>query len=159
MQPASSTHPAFALDHTGLVVPDLDAAVAFYAAAFDMTVVSRESDTDVPSAAIGLPGEHVRLRGAILRAGTTYLELHQYLTPVGTGERRVCDTGFGHIAFAVPDINEAYRFLIDRGVTFNSEPQLIATGGLAGRRWVYGQDPWGNVIELGQNPTNESGPA
>lgn len=158
MQPASSTHPDFALDHTGLVVSDLDAAVAFYSATFGMTVVSRESDTDVPSSAIGLPGEHVRLRGAILRAGTTHLELHQYLAPVGTGGRRVCDTGFGHIAFAVSDIDEAYRFLIDRGVTFNSKPQLITSGGLAGRRWVYGQDPWGNVIELGQNSTHESGP-
>lgn len=159
MQPVPSTHLEFALDHTGLVVPDLDAAVAFYVAAFGMTVVSRESDTDVSSSAIGLPGENVRLRGAILQAGTAQLELHQYLTPVGTGARRVCDTGFGHIAFAVLDIDEAYRFLIDQGVTFNTEPQLIATGGLAGRRWVYGQDPWGNVIELGQNPTDESGPA
>jgi len=156
MRPVETTRPAFALDHTGLVVPDLDAAVAFYKAAFGMTVVSRESDTDVPSSAIGLPGEHVRLRGAILRAGATHLELHQYLSPVGKGERRVCDTGFGHIAFAVADIDAAYRFLTDQGVTFNTEPQLIATGGLAGRRWVYGQDPWGNVIELGQNPTKES---
>ena len=156
MQRASSTRPTFELDHTGLVVPDLDAAVAFYVSAFDMTVVSRESDTDVPSTAIGLPGELVRLRGAILRAGTTHLELHQYLTPVGTGQRRACDTGFGHIAFAVPNIDEACRFLIARGVAFNTEPQVITTGDLAGRRWVYGQDPWGNVIELGQNPTDDS---
>ncbi len=156
MPPLAPNRPAFALDHTGLVVPDLDAAVAFYLAAFGMRVVSRESDTDVPAAAIGLPGEHVRLRGAILQSGATHLELHQYLSPVGTGQRRACDTGFGHIAFVVADIDEAHRFLSRHGVTFNTEPQLIVTGGLAGRRWVYGQDPWGNVIELGQNPRESS---
>lgn len=81
--------PAFALDHTGLVVSDLDAAIAFYADAFGMVVVAREADTDVPDAAIGLPGERVRLRGAMLRSGRAGLELHEYLAPTGRADRRV----------------------------------------------------------------------
>lgn len=152
------TRPSFAIEHTGIVVPDLDAAVRFYTIAFGMGVLSREADTEVDSDAIGLPGEAVRLRGAILDGGTSYLELHQYLTPTGVAPRRVSDQGIGHLCFAVADIDEAYDYLRGLGVEFNTTPKLIAEGELAGRWWVYGKDPWGVVIELAQNPdsTKES---
>jgi lactoylglutathione lyase/glyoxylase I family protein len=153
--PPSGPRPNFLLDHTGIVVPDLDAAVRFYVNAFGMTVLSRESDTDVDSAAIGIPGQPVRLRGAILKAGRTNLELHEYLTPRGIGSRNVFDEGIGHIAFAVTEIRAAYDYLRALGVTFNTEPNLITDGALAGRWWVYGKDPWGNVLELGQDPLKE----
>lgn len=140
------------VDHTGIVVPDLDQAVAFYQRAFGAVVVSRETDTDVDATAIGLPGEQVRLRGALMRSGQTVLELHEYLTPRGAAERRVCDQGIGHIAFATTDIDAAYARLSTAGVTFHSSPNTIVSGSLSGRRWVYGRDPWGVVIELCQHP-------
>lgn len=140
------------LDHVAVVVPDLDAAVGFYVGAFGMTVVCREADTDVDADAIGLPGELVRLRGALLASGSTMVELHEYLSPRGTGSRRVCDTGIGHLAFAVRDIEPACKDLTAFGVRFHTPPRLIAGGTLAGRRWVYGTDPWGVVIELCQHP-------
>lgn len=146
---------SYRLDHVGLVVPDLVEAVTFYTQTFGMSVVSRESDTNVDPDAIGLPGRVVRLRGALLQAGPDVrLELHQYLVPTGTGNRAVSDTGFGHICFAVKDIQAAFDALSRRGLQFNTPPQLIEQGGLAGRWWVYGRDPWGNVIELGQDPTS-----
>lgn len=145
------------LDHTGIVVPDLESAIAFYTRAFGAEVVSREADTDVDATAIGLPGENVRLRGAILRTHNTLLELHQYLAPTGTATRRVCDTGLGHIAFAVTDIDQAYTWLRQEGIRFNTEPRTITTGALTGRRWVYGTDPWGVVIELCQHPAIQEG--
>ncbi len=141
----------FDFDHTGIVVPDLEAAIAFYQRAFGAEVQTREADTDVDSDAIGLPGQRVRLRGALLRLGSSTVELHQYLEPTGTGRRRVCDTGIGHIALSVTDIDVAYAFLLQEGMEFNTEPQTISAGALAGRRWVYGRDPWGVVVELCQH--------
>jgi catechol 2,3-dioxygenase-like lactoylglutathione lyase family enzyme len=149
---ASPKSPTFALDHTGIVVEDLDDAISFYEQAFGMRVLTREADTDVDPDAIGLPGEPVRLRGAILTLGDRLLELHQYLTPTGVGHRRQSDQGIGHIAFAVDDIHLAWASLRKRGVTFNSEPKLITSGELSGRWWVYGRDPWGVVVELCQHP-------
>ncbi len=144
--------PRFTIEHTGIVVPDLEAAVEFYVEVFGLEVVTREADTDVDSDAIGLPGEPVRLRGAILAAGGTQLEIHEYLTPRGTASRRVSDTGIGHFCFEVADIHVAHDYLVSKGMTFNTAPNLIETGVLAGRWWVYGKDPWGVVIELAQKP-------
>ncbi len=147
--------PRFTLDHVGLVVSDLDEAVNFYVRAFEMQVALIEDDTYVDSVAIGIPDRPVRLRGATLSGGGANIELHQYLTPSGAATREVFETGFGHIAFDVSDIEAAYEQLKDLGVQFNTLPQLIEHGTLTGRRWVYGKDPWGNVIELGQNPEEE----
>lgn len=141
------------LDHTGIVVPDLEAAIEFYVTAFGAELVGREADTDVASDAIGLPGERVRLRGALLRCGTGLLELHEFLVPQGRESRRPCDTGIGHIAFAVPDIDAAYDRLRAEGVAFMTAPQTIESGLYAGRRWVYGKDPWGVIVELCQHPS------
>lgn len=151
--PTESASPVdgIGLDHTGIVVPDLEAAIDFYVHAFRCQVVGREADTDVDSVAIGLPGERVRLRGAFLRTGGNVLEFHEYLNPGGSGARRPCDTGIGHIAFAVSNIDAAYDAL-RTVVRFNSAPCTIDYGTLAGRRWVYGRDPWGVVIELCQHP-------
>ncbi|WP_033289744.1 VOC family protein [Amycolatopsis jejuensis] len=145
------------LDHTGIVVPDLEQAIRFYTTAFGAEVVGREPDTDVDPDAIGLPGEPVRLRGALLRCGAGLLELHEYLTPRGRESRRPCDTGIGHLAFAVTDIDAMYTSLRREGVTFGTTPQTIETGLYAGRRWVYGRDPWGVLIELCQHPPHWGG--
>ncbi len=147
------------LDHVGIVVPDLDAAVEWYTTHFSLQVAWREADTDVNDVAIGLPGEAVRLRGAVLYAGGAYLELHQYLSPVGCASRRVSDLGIGHLAFFSHDIWADFERLTAAGVTFCSEPRLIDSGGLTGHWWVYGEDPWGNVIQLCHHPEPSLGPA
>lgn len=152
----SPPHDVVGLDHVGIVVPDLEQAIEFYVRAFGAEVVSREADTDVDDVAIGLPDEQVRLRGAILRSGASQIELHQYLAPTGVSERRVCDQGIGHIAFCVSDIDAAYARLTNEGVVFNSDPNTITSGALEGRRWVYGRDPWGVVIELCQHPNRQN---
>ncbi|MEN2742691.1 VOC family protein [Microbacterium sp. X-17] len=144
--------PRFELHHVGIVVPDLEKAIHFYENAFGMHVLSREADTDVNPHALGIAADDVRLRGAILEAGGAHLELHEYLTPTGQASRNVYELGIGHIAFAVEDIHTAFAYLQSLGVRFNTQPQLIIEGVLAGRWWVYGTDPWGNVFELGQSP-------
>jgi len=147
------------IDHVGIVAPrgQLDAVVNFYCRHFACTVAWREAETDVDAIAIGLPGENVRLKGAVLFAGAPddaapYLEIHQYLVPTGETKRRVCDAGIGHFAWWSDDIEADYTRLGEGGMSWNAAPRLIETGGLTGHWWVYGQDPWGNVVQLCHHP-------
>lgn len=150
----SDQHPVLGLDHTGIVVPDLEEAIEFYRQAFGAKVMLREAETAVNATALGIEDDPVRLQGALLQVGSGVLELHEYLTPTREGKRRTNDTGIGHIAFKVSDIDRACVHLRRHNVNFLSAPQLIRSGELAGRRWVYARDPWGNIIELCQHPTS-----
>lgn len=144
-----------ALHHVAITVSDLDEAVEWYTTVLGLKVSRMEAETDVDPDAIGLPGENVRLRGAELAISDDtgpFLELHQYFSPTGTANRRVCDTGISHFAFYTDDIHAEYARLQSLGVRFNSEPQHIATGGLAGDWWVYFRDPWENQLQLVSQP-------
>ncbi len=143
------------LHHVAITVPDLDAAIDWYTGVLGLTVSRREAETDVDDAAINLTGERVRLRGAELSvngSGGPFVELHQFFSPTGTGDRRVCDTGISHFAFHTNDIHAEYDRLRALGVAFSTEPQYIGDGGLAGDWWVYFADPWGNQLHLVSHP-------
>jgi len=151
------------LDHVAVTVPDLDAAVEWYCMMFGFSVAWREDWTDAPARPLGLPGETVRLRGAGLDIGAgVYLELHE-MPPPRAARRRLDQTGISHFAFRTTDIDALYARLAAAGVSFKSGPQHIATGGLAGERWVYAEDPWGVAWHLCQHPARppfqrDSGP-
>jgi catechol 2,3-dioxygenase-like lactoylglutathione lyase family enzyme len=140
----------FTLHHVGIVVPDLGAAVRWYCDAFSLTVAWREPWTDPDSDAIGLPGRRVTLCGAGVRLDDARcIELHQFRAPRSeVTERRTCDLGFGHLALHVDDLTGQVERLSALGMRFFSDLSLIESGPLAGARWIYGTDPWGNVIEL-----------
>lgn len=143
------------LHHVAITVPDLDAGIDWYTTVLGLRVSRREAETDVNPAAIGLPGENVRLRGAELAVngdGGPFIELHQFIRPTGTAARRVCDTGISHFALYTDDIHAEYRRLRGLGVIFSSPPQYIAEGGLAGDWWAYFKDPWGNQLHLVSHP-------
>jgi lactoylglutathione lyase/glyoxylase I family protein len=143
------------LHHVAITVPDLDAAIDWYTNVLGLRVSRREAETDVNPAAIGLPGEKVRLKGAELAVnggGGPFVELHEFISPTGTAGRRVCDTGISHFAFFTDDIHAEYRRLHELGVIFSSPPQCIAEGGLAGDWWAYFKDPWGNQLHLVSHP-------
>jgi catechol 2,3-dioxygenase-like lactoylglutathione lyase family enzyme len=100
------------VDHVGLTVPDLDAAVRFYCDAigghelyrlgpFDATEMPRMGDgRDWAEAHINVAG--ARLTIAMLSIGPNLmLELFQYDRPAGRREQppRNCDFGGHHVAF------------------------------------------------------------
>ncbi|WP_198041329.1 VOC family protein [Micromonospora chokoriensis] len=147
------------LHHVAITVPDLDAAIDWYTETLGFTVNRREAETDVDAAAINLPGEDVRLRGVELSTGSdghSFLELHQFISPTGSVDRRVCDTGISHFALLVDDIHAEYERLSALGVRFSTAPQYIGAGGLAGDWWVYFVDPWGNQLQLVSQPARAS---
>lgn len=144
-----------ALDHVGIVVPNLEEAIAWYSSVLGLRLLWRQDRHDVPGKAVGLRGNSmVRLAGAMLEAGPGRgIELHEYLIPpVESRDRKLHQAGINHLALAVSDIDEAVARLEKSGVRFEASPQLIATGILAGRRWVYGHDPFGVILELCQHP-------
>ena len=112
--PSPSIHDApdldLALHHVAVVVADLDAALARYAAlGFD------------GGDRFALPEQ--RVLAATFRAGPGYLELIQPTDPEGPIARFLAKHGEGlhHVAYRVPDIAVALRRLRDVGVRLIDE--------------------------------------
>jgi methylmalonyl-CoA/ethylmalonyl-CoA epimerase len=94
------------IDHVGIAVPDLDAAIALHEQTYGMVVAHRETITEQGVEAV------------LLDVGENHVELLVPLaddTPVG---RFLAKRGPGlhHVAYQVPDISIALAQLRDQGV-------------------------------------------
>lgn len=144
--------------HVGLVVPDLEAAIAWTDESFGLRLLVREPDTNIDGAAIRMPRERVRLRGALLGAGSDVaaIEFHQYLSPVPTFSARARPTtpGPSHIAWQTNDIQTHMAALARLGVEWTAPaPSRITTGPYQGRLWIHGWAPHlHTTVELLQEP-------
>ena len=138
------------LNHTGIVVRDLDAMVKFYTEELGLSVTARYeslSGDGVPH--IGIPGAK---RIAVF-LGTDesdhQIELLSYLEPT-SGEGHVArhQLGSAHICFEVDDLSARHKELAAKGVRFVTDPVFATTPD--GSSWgvVYLQDPEGNWLEL-----------
>ncbi|WP_224243928.1 VOC family protein [Hyalangium gracile] len=156
-----SKHPLPGLtrvDHVGLTVPDLDAAVSFYTETlgatelfrlgpFDAKELPRMADgRDWTEAHINVPG--ARLSIAMLQlCANLRLELFRYELPqdARTTPPRNCDIGGHHLALKVSDLDAAVAHLRSRGVRVMDGCIAVPRMGL---RAHYFLDPWGNQLEL-----------
>lgn len=139
--------------HTNLIARDWQKLSEFYRSAFGCTVAGPERDLSGPwlQEATGVPGArirgvHVRLPGWGPQGPT--LEIFAYDTGHEGTTASVDRPGFGHIAFAVDDVEEAVGVVIEHG---GRRIGKTATGEVpgAGRvTFVYLADPEGNIIEL-----------
>ena len=149
------------VDHVGLTVPDLDAAVRFYSEViggvelyrigpFDAAEMPRMDDgRDWTEAHINVKG--ARLNIAMLQVGPNLmLELFQYDAPDDRRKAppRNCDWGGHHIAFKVADLDAAKAYLAEHGCRVMDGPTLLDQGPCATMRFNYVLDPWGNQLEL-----------
>ncbi|SNQ45431.1 2-epi-5-epi-valiolone epimerase [Frankia canadensis] len=144
-----------ALDHTGIVVPDLDEAVALLADMFGARELYRRAyapppGSDVMARQFGIhPDSSFRLAKVDL-AGR-HLELFEYAAPDQRGEApRVSDIGGSHLALRVPDLDAAVAAIrADGRVEPLGDIQALGPGHpLAGRRWIYLRTRWGLLLEL-----------
>lgn len=148
--------------HVNLVARDWRRLADFYGRVLGCTFVPPERDLRGPilEAGTGIPGAalhgvHLRLPGHGPNGPT--LEIFQYETgpaPLPTAANR---PGFGHIAFAVPDVEVARAAFLAEGGRAVGE---VVTSTNADRRrvtWTYVADPEGNVVELQAwaEPTDE----
>lgn len=144
------------LDHVGLVVPDLDQAVAFFSEVFGARLVFRMDrfidPTGAASRRLGAkPGSGFAL--AMLAWGDHELELLQWW-PAGEARGSEPDAvGTAHVAVGVPDVSAALDVLRSvPGVEIIGEPVTFTEGPTPGLTNAFARAPWGLLIELMQWP-------
>jgi predicted enzyme related to lactoylglutathione lyase len=139
--------------HVNLTGQDWKRLAAFYEDVFGCVFVPPERDIrgDHLDSATGLSGAH--LTGAHLRLpglgsdGPT-LEIYAYDELETSPGVSVARPGWGHIAFAVPDVAAAVDAVEAAGG--GRVGAVITTATSDGRQvtWCYATDPEGNIIEL-----------
>jgi len=113
----------FAIDHLGVAVKSIEAALGFYEGALGMRVALRET---VP---------HEKVRVAMLPAGGPRIELLEPVEPDSVIGRFLAKRGEGlhHVALRVPDLSAAVERLRAAGARLLNEPQT----GAGGHRYVF----------------------
>lgn len=135
------------LHHPGIVVPDLDAAIAFYGALFGYREVFRgawQAPAVIFDQIVGLEGSAGR--SCLMQGAGGYLELFEYSAPVAEmlPESQSHQAGLRHLGFQVDDVDAMLEKLERIGGRRINPPATMPGGGRA----VYARDPFGNLIEL-----------
>jgi len=137
------------IHHVSVHCHDMDRMVKFYKEAFGFEIVGEEfswEKTPILDSLLDVPDSAAR--GCMLRAGSCYMELFQWMNPEPNwkGPLRPYDKGYTHFCVDVTDIEAEYERLKGLGMTFGA-PAPIDMGHV---KSVYGRDPEGNVIEIQQ---------
>jgi methylmalonyl-CoA/ethylmalonyl-CoA epimerase len=135
-----------AIDHVGIAVSDFDAAVAYYAESFGMTVAHEEVN------------EEQGVREAMLSVGGSgsSIQLLAPLTPDSPIGRFIASKGEGiqQLAYRVRDIDAVCATLRERGLRLlYDEPKR----GTAGSRvnFIHPKSAGGVLVELVEPPVAE----
>jgi methylmalonyl-CoA/ethylmalonyl-CoA epimerase len=127
------------IDHVGIAVPDLDAAIAFYRDTFGIQSVHEETN------------EEQGVREAMLAVGdgTTRIQLLAPLSPESTIAKFLDRSGAGmqQLAYTVEDIDTVSATLRERGVRLLYD---VPQRGTADSRvnFVHPKDAGGVLVEL-----------
>jgi len=141
--------------HTNIIARDWKKLAMFYEQVFgcipvppDRNLRGRwlEEGTGVPDAKI--QGVHLRLPGFGERGPT--LEIFQYNHSKERSEPAANRIGFGHIAFAVDNVEAARTTVLESGGGSAGKVVSFEIPGAGTVTFVYLTDPEGNIIELQQ---------
>jgi predicted enzyme related to lactoylglutathione lyase len=139
--------------HTNLIARDWKQLSQFYIDVLGCAVVPPErhyrgADLERGTGIYGseVHGVHLRLPGCGDEGPT--LEIYSYSVSEQGNLPAVNRPGFAHIAFSVPDVEEARRTIIQGGGKPVGEVVTLQTA--AGDRvtWCYVRDPEENIVEL-----------
>ncbi len=136
-----------AIDHVGLAVPDLDAAIAFHTEVLGLVLVHREENVDqgvaeAMLAAPGAPDESAQVQ--LLAPLTSDSTLARFLDRSGPGLQQ--------LAYRVADVDHACAVLADRGVRLIYDSPRVGTRG-SRINFLHPKDTGGVLIELVGPPT------
>lgn len=134
------------IDHVGVAVHDLDAAIAFYQTTFGLTVVARETNVE--------QGVHeAMLEVADTPVGGSYVQLLQPVGPDSPVGRFLARRGEGvhHIGYGVRSITEALAAIGAVGVRLLDERPRHGSMGAA-IAFLHPKDVGGVLTELVQAP-------
>jgi len=133
--------------HTGIVVTDMERAVEFYRDLLGLeTAIDFTEKGDYIDNLSAMTGVRLRMVKLVAPEGGM-IELLQYLShPEGRDpDNRFCEIGPTHVAFTVTDVDGTYREWSERGISFNSSPQLSPDGKA---KVVFCRDPDGTFLEI-----------
>ena len=139
--------------HTNLVAGDWRALAAFYERVFGCTPVPPERDLAGQWLDEATSLSNARIRGIHLRlpghgdVGPT-LEVFQYAEQPEHSPTAPNHPGFGHIAFAVDDVQAACAAVLSAGGHMVGERIEVDIPGAGRIVFAYVTDPEGNIIEL-----------
>lgn len=140
------------LSHISLTARNADALAAFYRGVFGL--IDRRPPKRLSGAAVargnGLPGAEIyALWLALPDDPGPFLEILEYDPPASRPGPGVNDPGFGHLAFAVPDLRATLETA--RRLGGSLQGQITNFGTPEAPNWiVYIRDPEGNILELDQ---------
>lgn len=141
--------------HTNIIAQDWRALAQFYEAVFDCVRLEPERQqagswleraTGVAGAA--LEGVHLRLPSHSDTGPT--LEIFSYREMLEKPLPHANRQGLGHLAFAVDDVEEVFRKVLEAGGTALGEVVSADVPGAGRITFVYATDPEGNILELQQ---------
>jgi lactoylglutathione lyase len=139
--------------HTNLIARDWKRLVRFYSEVFgceprpperDMSGAWLDQLTSLQNA--HLSGIHLLLPGYGENGPT--LEIFSYDPLVERELPPANQCGFGHIAFAVDDVDEALQAVIAAGGSTVGNIVTTEVDGVGVLQIVYARDPEGNIVEL-----------
>lgn len=129
------------IDHVGIAVADLDAAIEFYESAFGLTMAHQEVN------------EEQGVREAMMAVGDSgsFIQLLAPLSPESTIAKFLDRSGPGiqQVAYAVDDVEATAATLRERGVRVLYETAKVGTGGSL-VNFCHPKDCGGVLVELVQ---------
>ena len=148
-------HPGLSVNHVGVSVPDIRAAITWYGHVFGFRcimgprVLRAGAAATAETSSIFGPDYRSAYQAHLLTANGVGIELFQFVEPeVGPRES---DLGWRrrgpwHICLTVPDLDAQLQRVLD----FGGVQVCPVMRFVPGREWalVYTRDPWGTVIEL-----------
>lgn len=140
------------IHHAGIVVSDLHRAIDFYTRVIGLELMAEPTPTNSGphlERVLDLPGARLH-GGALLRAGTGAIELHEFAEPPWEGPTPVPSNAIGaqHVAFWCDDLAAEKAAVEARGGVFTTDINVIDGGPLAGLRTAFLKDPDGIRIEF-----------
>jgi catechol 2,3-dioxygenase-like lactoylglutathione lyase family enzyme len=132
--------------HTGIVVNDLKASLYFYHDLLGFKISKQmEEAGDYIDNISSLDNVKVTTVKMASPSGQLIELLKYHSHPEEQKMKRICEIGISHIAFTVDDLDAEYTVLKDKGVHFNSPPQLSPDGYA---KVTFCTAPEGTLIEL-----------
>jgi methylmalonyl-CoA/ethylmalonyl-CoA epimerase len=140
-----------AVDHVGLAVADLDAAIAFHTDVLGLVLLHREenADADVAEAMLGTAAGEEATQIQLLAPVSAESPIARFLERSGPGLQQ--------LAFRVADVEASAAALRDRGLRLLYDAARIGTRGSL-INFVHPHDTGGVLIELVQQAPHPSVP-
>ncbi len=146
---------AAAVNHIGVTVPDIRAAIPWYRDVFGFRcimgprVLRSEMAATAETASIFGPDFRLAYQAHLITAAGVGIELFQFVEPPERASQETIpyrNPGPWHLCLTEPDVAAGARRVVDAG----GRQLAPVSDFVPGRPWqlVYCADPWGTVIEL-----------